>query len=174
VSIAAGTEPAAGPLRCVNHPSAETYLRCSNCDVPICTDCMVQTAVGIKCRQCAKLPKSARVRLQPDRAVRAVGAAIVGGGLIGTLLAYLGTTSGLGFFTFVVGYVVGLGMGRLVLRASGYYRAEATAWIAAGGAAWAYVVAAAWVANSYGTDLRVGLQVVGLLIAAFIAYREAS
>jgi hypothetical protein len=173
VSSAAGTEPADVALHCANHPKVETYVRCSNCGKPICTDCMVQSAVGIKCRDCARLPRSARVSLKPDRAARALGAAFVGGGLAGTLLAYLGTT-GVGFLSFIIAYGVGIGMGRLVLAASGRYRSTTTAWIAAGGAAWAYVVAALWVAYSLGGDPRVAIQVLGLLIAAFFAHREAS
>jgi len=173
VSSAAGTEPADAPLRCARHPSVETYVSCSDCGKPICPDCMVQSAVGIKCRDCARLPRSARVALRPDRAARAIGAAFVGGGLIGTLLAYLGTT-GIGFLSFLVAYGVGVAMGRLVLRAGGHYRSAATGWIAAGGAAWAYLVAAVWVAYSLGADPKAAVQVLGLAIAAFVAYREVS
>jgi hypothetical protein len=173
VSSAAGTDPAVAPLHCDKHPSRETYVRCSNCGRPICTDCMVQSAVGIKCRECARLPRSARAGIKPDRAARAVGAAVLGGGLIGTLLAYLGT-AGLGFFTFIVAWGVGIAIGRLVLNAGGRYRGEQMAWIAAGGAAWAYVVAGLWLAHTYGGDLRTFVQVFGLAIAAFVAYREAS
>ncbi|MGH3031342.1 MAG: rhomboid family intramembrane serine protease [Gaiellaceae bacterium] len=38
---------------CYRHPSRETAVRCSNCERPICTDCMVYAAVGIKCPECA-------------------------------------------------------------------------------------------------------------------------
>jgi hypothetical protein len=134
---------------------------------------MVQSAVGIKCRECARLPRSAKVALKPDRAARAIGAAFVGGGLAGTLLAYVGTT-GLGFLSFLIAYGVGIGMGRLVLAASGGYRSTATGWVAAGGAAWAYVVAALWVAHALGVDPRLAIQVLGLLIAAYFAYREVT
>jgi hypothetical protein len=134
---------------------------------------MVQSAVGIKCRECARLPRSAKVALKPDRAARAIGAAFVGGGLAGTLLAYVGTT-GLGFLSFLIAYGVGVGMGRLVLAASGRYRSTATGWVAAGGAAWAYVVAALWVAHALGVDPRLAIQVLGLLIAAYFAYREVT
>jgi hypothetical protein len=173
VSSAAGTEPADVPLHCANHPKAETYLRCSDCGKPICTDCMVQSAVGIKCRDCARLPRSARVSLKPDRAARAIGAAFVGGAFAGTLLAYIGTT-GVGFLSFIIAYGVGVGMGRLVLFAGGRYRSATTGWIAAGGASWAYVVAALWVAYSLGGDARVAIQVLGLLIAGYFAYREVT
>jgi membrane associated rhomboid family serine protease len=38
---------------CYRHPSRETAVRCSTCERPICTDCMVYAAVGIKCPECA-------------------------------------------------------------------------------------------------------------------------
>ena len=43
------------PLRCAEHPDVETYLRCGKCYTPICPRCMVQTPVGARCRQCARL-----------------------------------------------------------------------------------------------------------------------
>ena len=41
---------------CYRHPNTETAVTCSNCDRPICTDCMVFAAVGIKCPECAGQP----------------------------------------------------------------------------------------------------------------------
>ncbi|HYY34424.1 MAG TPA: rhomboid family intramembrane serine protease [Gaiellaceae bacterium] len=38
---------------CYRHPRTETAVSCSNCGRPICTDCMVFSAVGIKCPECA-------------------------------------------------------------------------------------------------------------------------
>ena len=58
------------------------------------------------------------------------------------------------------------------LAASGRYRAPATAWIAAAGAAWAYVVPAVVIAVSAGGAASTGVQAIGLLIAGFIAHRE--
>src|SRR6478672_11408061 len=134
---------------CANHPKVETYVSCSNCGKPICPDCMVQAPVGIKCRDCARLPRSARVILKPSTAVRAIGAAFGVGTAFGVGLAFVGGY-GLGFVTFIIAYIVGLVCGRAVLAASGRYRAPATAWIAAAGAAWAYVVPAVVIAVSAG------------------------
>ena len=39
---------------CYRHPSRETGVSCSNCDRPICTDCMTTTPVGMRCPECAK------------------------------------------------------------------------------------------------------------------------
>ena len=119
---AAGTDSVERPRYCANHPKVETYVSCSNCGKPICPDCMVQAAVGIKCRDCAKLPRSARVTLKPEVAAKAVAAAFAVGSGFGVVLAVVGGY-GLGFFTFVIAYFVGLMTGRAVLSAAGRYRA---------------------------------------------------
>jgi membrane associated rhomboid family serine protease len=53
--------PMAGPgetsapevLHCYRHPDRETLLSCSSCERPICTSCMTQAAVGVRCPECA-------------------------------------------------------------------------------------------------------------------------
>jgi membrane associated rhomboid family serine protease len=50
---------------CYRHPNHETAVTCSSCGRPICTECMVFAAVGIKCPECAGTPtgtKKAAVR----------------------------------------------------------------------------------------------------------------
>jgi hypothetical protein len=163
----------AAPVYCANHPKVETGVSCSNCGKPICPDCMVPAAVGIKCRDCARQPRSARVSLRAGKGLRAVGAAVGAGTLMGVLLAYAGGF-GVGFFTFILAYGVGYLSGRATLWGAGYYRSETTGWIAAGGAAWAYVIAGVVIAAQIGGSARAYVQVLGLLIAAFFAYREAT
>ena len=76
VEDAIATEPGTTTQTvCYRHPGRETAVSCSNCERPICTDCMVYTPVGIKCPDCARQPRSAIVRLRPDRAARAIAAA---------------------------------------------------------------------------------------------------
>ena len=81
--------------------------------------------------------------------------------------------SGLGFFTLIIAYFVGLLTGRHASRRR-YHRAEATAWIAAAGAGWATSVSGIVIAASVGGDARAYVQVIGLLVAGFFAYREVS
>jgi membrane associated rhomboid family serine protease len=52
-------------LACYRHPNVETAVTCSNCGRPICTECMVFAAVGIKCPECAG--QSAGVRRTATR-----------------------------------------------------------------------------------------------------------
>jgi len=57
---------------CYRHPRNETAVRCSNCGRPICTDCMVFAAVGIKCPECAGQPTG--VKKVTSKAKSAAGA----------------------------------------------------------------------------------------------------
>jgi hypothetical protein len=158
---------------CYRHPSRETAISCSNCERPICTDCMVYTPVGIKCPDCARLPRSAIVRLKPDRAARTIAAAAVGGAVLGLGILLLQAAVGL-FFTLILGYLIGIAMSEIVLWGSGRYRSPTTAAIAVGGAIWTYVVP---YVLFYGVNLgdvahSAGLAwvVVGAAIACYVAY----
>jgi membrane associated rhomboid family serine protease len=46
---------------CYRHPNRETGVRCSNCERPICPNCMTSTPVGMRCPECARHGKT-RVR----------------------------------------------------------------------------------------------------------------
>jgi len=132
---------------------------------------MVQAAVGIKCRDCARLPRSARVTLKPAVAAKAVAASFAVGTGFGVVLSAVGGY-GFGFGTFLIAYVVGLLCGRAVLAATGRYRAPAVAWIAAAGAAWAYLLPAVVIAIAVGGAAPVGVQAIGALIGGYVAHRE--
>jgi membrane associated rhomboid family serine protease len=92
---------------CYRHPRNETAVSCSNCGRPICTDCMVFSAVGIKCPECAGQPTG------PKRAtIRARAAANQGTGFIVTnalivanVAVYLVQASGGGTLTNPAGEV---------------------------------------------------------------------
>jgi membrane associated rhomboid family serine protease len=75
-----GSHEASAPeaLHCYRHPDRETLLSCSNCDRPICTSCMTQAAVGVRCPECAG-GKPAR-----QRAPRPVGRAAATGTPVAT------------------------------------------------------------------------------------------
>jgi hypothetical protein len=99
---------------------------------------MVYTPVGIKCPDCARQPRSALVRLRPNRAAQAVAAAFVGGLAMGVGIVVL---QGIGlFFALILGWLIGIAMGELVLWASGRFRGRETGFIAIGGCIWTYVV----------------------------------
>ncbi len=41
---------------CYRHKDRETLVSCSSCERPICTECMVASAVGMRCPECAGRP----------------------------------------------------------------------------------------------------------------------
>src|SRR5918994_1749276 len=65
---------------CVNHPKVETRLTCSSCGDPICTRCMVTTAVGQKCPRCAK--QSGRAKGNPEPQLLALAHGFVVGATV--------------------------------------------------------------------------------------------
>ena len=92
---------------CYRHPDRETRLACSNCDRPVCVDCVRSASVGQRCLECSKPSERTRVMGMDDVRRRAdrlppvtmtvlalsVGLFIVGAvvpGLTGILRAYLG------------------------------------------------------------------------------------
>jgi len=60
-------------MRCATHPEVETSLRCGKCDKPICPKCMVQTQVGARCPDCARLNKLPTYRVSTQYYLRAAG-----------------------------------------------------------------------------------------------------
>jgi hypothetical protein len=78
---------------CVNHPKVETRLTCSSCGDPICTRCMVATAVGQKCPRCAR--QSGRAKGNPETALLARA---FGVGLAASAAAVLGLAAVVALF----------------------------------------------------------------------------
>jgi membrane associated rhomboid family serine protease len=48
------------PMRCYRHPDRETYLACSECGRPICTECMTPAPVGQRCPEHSGRPQGVR------------------------------------------------------------------------------------------------------------------
>ena len=112
------------PATCHWHPDRETRLRCGNCERPICTECMRQHPVGIRCRQCGApvgLPTHA---VSTSYVMRGLAAAFGAGvaGFIALQIIFRVVPFG-GFFLFFVmlglGYVLGEAVSRAVNRRRG-------------------------------------------------------
>jgi membrane associated rhomboid family serine protease len=69
-------------MECYRHPKTETAVSCASCGRPICTECMVFAAVGIKCPECAGQPIG--IKKATKRARSATG--ISTGGLVTKVL----------------------------------------------------------------------------------------
>lgn len=71
-------------LRCEAH-QAETRLTCAQCGTPICTQCLVRTDVGLRCRECAA-PAHPPTATQSRRRGR-LGLVLAGLGLLAVIAA---------------------------------------------------------------------------------------
>jgi membrane associated rhomboid family serine protease len=62
---------------CYRHPGRETGVACSNCERPICPDCMTTSPVGMRCPECARQTTKVRtVRTHTHRGYEATLALI--------------------------------------------------------------------------------------------------
>jgi hypothetical protein len=95
---------------CARHPGRETAVRCGKCGTPICTRCMIQTPVGMRCRECAQLRRLPQFEVKTDLLARAIPA-----GLAVSCGAWY-VTSFVPFLSFWLGFLVGIGVGDVMSR----------------------------------------------------------
>jgi hypothetical protein len=138
---------------------------------------MVYSAVGIKCKECAKMPRSARVTLGGGRLLRAVAAGLGSGAALGFAYYFILGSIGFFFLFFFVAAGIGYLVGEAVSRASGRYHGLKTALVAAFSTLWAFLlppVTAAFI--SYGVSWNVVVftvssrGIINWLVMAFAAY----
>jgi hypothetical protein len=103
-------------MRCYRHPKRETRVSCATCGRPICTECMRQTEVGIKCPDDARLPRAARAGVMKSRQIlytflAGLGVAVAGIPVVAVLYSLP--------FTWLISVALGYGAGTLVNRAGG-------------------------------------------------------
>ena len=116
---------------CHWHPGVETGLSCSRCGKHICTQCLVQAPVGIRCRECGQAVRMPTFDVQPSYYARAtaVGAACaVGGGLLWVVFTLI--FGGIPFFPSLIAIGVGYGIGEIISRSVNRKRGAGLAWIA--------------------------------------------
>ncbi len=101
---------------CYRHPKRETRVSCATCGRPICTDCMVQTDVGIKCPDDARLPRGARAGVMKPRQIALTLLAGLGVALVGIPIVYVIFSLP---FQWLISAAAGYGAGTLINRAGG-------------------------------------------------------
>ena len=124
---------------CHWHPAVETRLYCRDCGKAICTQCMVQAPVGIKCRECGQAVRMPTFDVQPTYYARAAGVAVaiaISGGLLWSLFVSL-----FPFFPSLGAVAVGYAAGELISRAVNRKRGVGLAWITGGSVVGAFLIA---------------------------------
>jgi hypothetical protein len=161
---------------CYQHPDSETALTCGNCGRPICTRCVVQHPVGIRCPECARPTRIPTLDVTTSYYSRAIAAAvgISVAGIIGLfLLAVLLTQTPLGYIIgdyLIWGALAGIGylMGRGVSLAVNRKRSLGLQWIAGAATGATFVIATKLI----GIELNSLLGIFALVAAIYLASRE--
>lgn len=104
-------------MKCYRHPNRDTRISCATCGKPICTECMVQTDVGIKCPDDARLPRGARAGdMKNDQIAKTI---LTGVGVAAAGVAVVFAILQIGFLTFILSAAAGYGAGTLIHRVGG-------------------------------------------------------
>ena len=150
-----------GLHRCSTHPDVETGLGCGRCGKYICPRCMIQTPVGARCDDCAKVVKHPTFDVTPSYYLRAAVAggvvALVSGLVWGLLLSlhipFLPWLSAIG-----VGYLVG----EAISVASNRKRGQGLTFVAAGSMFIAVLASGSWPSLSSPLSAIFWLLLVGI------------
>ena len=105
----------AAAMRCYRHPDRETYVSCSECGRPICTECMTAAPVGQRCPEHSGRPQGvARMTTGVRRATHEGGSGLVTRALVAVnVFVYLaelaqgGNVDGVGSSIYTKGVLFG-------------------------------------------------------------------
>ena len=124
------TEPQADT--CYWHPTVPTRLSCGQCRRAICTDCMVQVPVGIRCRECGRAQPLPTFDVRPANYARALATA-VGIVILGAILWFaLAAFATAWLASIVMPLAVGYAAGEIISRVVNLKRSRGLMYIAGG------------------------------------------
>ncbi len=169
-------EPEPAPIRlggativqCARDPEVQTALRCSRCDTPICPKCMIQTPVGARCRDCARIVRSPVYTLSNTDTAKAAGAAIVGGVVMGLIWGFVLLPFSFGFLSIFVGAGLGWAFTKLMEAVTRRKRGPVVVGLAIAG------IAIAWGMQPL-FFVPIGVAMYGLVaagVACYFAYQS--
>jgi hypothetical protein len=156
-------------MRCYRHPDRETRVSCAACGRPICTECMVQTEVGIKCPDDAQLPRGARAGVMKRDQIAKSFLAGVAVALLGALVVYY-VLPQIGFGRLILSALAGWGAGVFIHRAGG--RNGGPLAMAISGVAVAVAFAPALVQPLLNGNIPVYLLLPALVALGFAVYNS--
>ena len=155
---------------CNWHPETETRLHCSQCGKSICTLCLVQVPVGIRCRECGRPERLPTYDVQPTYYFRAVAVAfavaLVGGLLWLVLNNQLGRVP---LISSILGLALAYAIGELVSRAVNRKRGVGLAWIAGSAMVVAYIISGGILQLFSTSFINVLFSLLFLAIAVYTA-----
>ena len=160
-------------MACARHPNAETALRCSRCETPICPKCLIQTPVGARCRDCAQLAKSPIYTVSGQYLARAIAAGVIGGVAMGLIWGFAsravpGIAVGGIFVSLILGAALGFGFTRIMELAVNRKRGPVIVGCAMGGIGLATLVQILIA----GGGIYIGGSVIAAAAGLYFAYQN--
>lgn len=122
-------EQAYGIYRCSTHPDVETGLACGTCGKYICPRCMIQTPVGARCGDCARVTRHPTFDVTPSYYLRAS----VAGGVVGVVAGVVwgwGSLLGIPFLPWLLAIGTGYAVGEVISMVSNRKRGSGLAVVA--------------------------------------------
>ena len=156
-------------MKCAAHPQVETNLRCGKCGKPICPKCLVQTPVGARCPDCAKLYKLPTYRVSPRYYLRAVGTALGMAIVCGVLWGLLGGLLPFFFLNLLLGPGVGYAIGEVVSISVNHKRGRGLATVAGVAVAVSYLVSILLPWGYPAGLFNIVLDLVAMALGIFVA-----
>lgn len=150
--MSSADRPVPETVYCARHPEVETGLRCSRCDTPICPRCAVQTPVGARCPDCARLQRLPTYQISPAQYLGATGLGL-GVALVGGILWAVVPLGG--FFAFFIAAGMGWLLADVVGRAVNHKRGPGLQVLAG-----VLVVVTIWVRGIFGAVAALGPAVL--------------
>lgn len=127
-------------MKCTYHPKVETELRCSKCGKPICPRCMVQTPVGARCPDCARVQRAPTYQVSSRHYLIAAGVGLGAALLLGLGWSMVTLFIRFAYLNLVVAAGVGWVSGELISRSVNRKRSVALAVIAAAAVGISYLI----------------------------------
>jgi len=156
-------------MKCAAHPRVETNLKCGKCGKPICPRCLVQTPVGARCPECARLYKLPTYRVSTLYYLRAGGTALGMALFSGVIWGVINQFIPFFYLNLLLGAGVGYVTGEVVSLAVNRKRGRGLAAVAGTGVAISYLVS---ILLPFGLPtglLHILFDIVSLALGIFVA-----
>ena len=158
-------------MKCATHLEVETNLRCGKCGELICPRCMVQTLVGARCRDCARLYKLPTYRVSTGYYLRAIGTALGMAIVCGTVWGLVRIFIPFFLLNILIAAGVGYAIGRVVSLSVNRKRGTGLAVTAGIGVAISYFVSlsAPWGPSFALIGFRFIIGLLALALGIYVA-----
>ena len=155
-------------MQCAKHPNVETNVTCGKCGKPICPKCMVQTPVGMRCKDCAGLKKLPTYQVSTQYILRAIGAGLGIGIVCGFVWWAIDLVLPFFFLRLFIAAGAGYAVGEVVSRAVNRKRGTVLAVIGGLGAAISFAIAIGLSIPVF-SPVNIIFSIIMLVVAVYLA-----